>query len=327
MKDLSSYVPESLHTLQKRQKPCRLFFEDLVVIQPEKSFRILASRGENLPTGADFFNTCGVLASDAALLRSHESRQTRFLLPCEKGCVLLFGDLLSETGLLLGILLAQSTEDVFCALKRMGQDGFVTPPKMSQSKALLSSHYDETLCRHLEELFYYLERILHPTPESSLWTRCLLIANFVGCRLERVALPIETPPLSKGENACMTLFLFCAFLTLRQKSGRVQTEGKLSPKEEEPPNYRCTVTFFEETESLLELENPGESAQALAMDLPLFLQAPCFSALSAIPTEDGLKLETRFPLLPKDQTLGAVGSRTWHCLRFHLERVLTKKSV
>ena len=105
MKDLSSYIPESLHTHQKRQTSCRLFLEDLAVVEPERDFRILASRGKDLPLGADFFKTCGVLSRDAALLRSHPQRQKRFLLPSKRGCVLMLGDLLSETGLFVGLLL------------------------------------------------------------------------------------------------------------------------------------------------------------------------------------------------------------------------------
>ena len=315
MKDLSSYVSETLHTQRKRQKPSRVFFEELAVIEPEKGFRILASRGEDLPVGADFFTTCGVLKEDAELLHSFSAKQTGFLLPCKRGCALLFGDLRAETGLFLSVLLSRDAKDVLCALKRMGYDQFAAPQGILPTGELLTSRYDEALVDQLEELFYYLDRILHPAPEASLWTRCLLIANFVGCRLERVALPVTAPSLSERDDARMMLFLLCAFLDLRKRSGRVLTEGL-----QESSNYQCTVSFFEESRPLLEdEEKPQESLQA--PELPLFLEALCFSALTAIPTGEGMRLETRFPVINKEQTLGAVVSPAWICLCFGITRV------
>lgn len=322
MKDLSSYVPESLHTVQKRQSPCRLFFEDCAVIEPEKSFRILASRGGNLPLGEDFLKVCGVLPSDTTLLQSTRAKQSRFLLPCKKGCVLLLGDRLLETALFLGILIQRDAKEVLCALERLGQNTFATPQGMLSEGHPLQSRYDEALCLQMEELFYYLERILHPAPEASLWTRCLLIANFAGCRLERVALPITEPSLSETDHARITLFLLCSFLTLRQKSGRIWTEG-----EKDDPNYRCTVSFFEESLPFLEAEEPDQSEQDEKSEAPFFLQAPCFSSLTAIPTDSGMKLETKFPLLQKNPPLGAFNTSTRLCLHFLLAQACRKSLV
>ena len=315
MKDLSSYIPESLHTHQKRQTSCRLFLEDLAVVEPERDFRILASRGKDLPLGADFFKTCGVLSRDAALLRSHPQRQKRFLLPSKRGCVLMLGDLLSETGLFVGLLLSQDAADVLCALLRMGHDEFASPDELLPCDGLLPRPYDEVLCDGLEELFYYLDRILCPTPEASLWTRCLLIANFVGCRLERVAFPVEAPRLSKADDACMTLFLLCSFLALRQKSGRVQAAAELHQESEKPANYQCTVSFFEEKEEPLPSEEPLEEPVEAP---PLFSEHSCFSRLSLTPTEEGLILETRFFAHQEDFALGAVGEPSKIRLRFVL---------
>ena len=240
---------------------------------------------------------------------------------------MLFADLLSATGLMLGILLEQSAEDVFCALKRMGQTNFIVPQRILPKGDFLSSRYDEDLCAQIDELFYYLERILLPTPEASLWTRCLLIANFVGCRLERVALPVTAPPLSKNDNARMTLFLFCSFLALRQKSGRVLTDGEMRKDEDIDLNYRCTVSFLEETLPLWEPEANSIPLQREALEKPLFLQASCFSSLTVIPTDRGMKLETKFPLPQKEHTLGSHGTRRILTLRFCLWQALTQESV
>ena len=310
MKNLSSYVPETFHTSPKRQNACRLFWEELAVVDPEKDFCILASRGNSLPVGSNFFKTCGVLLRDSALLRSHLPKERRFLLPASNGCVLMLGDLLGETGLFLGLLLPQDAEDVLCALLRMGRGELVAPPELLPKGGLLSRPYDEELCRRLEELFYYLDRILIQTPEASLWTRCLLIANFVGCRLERVALPVEAPRLSKGDDACMTMFLICSFLTLRQKNGRVQAEGVTLDTLEKEPNYRCTVSFFEESDELLKARNDEEEVP-VQEDPPLFLQTACFSAHSLCPLDGGLRLETRFLLPQKDPVLGAYSASRW----------------
>jgi hypothetical protein len=201
----------------------------------------------------------------------------------------------------------------------MGYDDFSAPHGLLPKDALLSARYDEALCHQLEELFYYLDRILRPSPDSSLWTRCLLISNFVGCRLERVALPVTALSLSAGDDARMTLFLLCSFLTLRQKSGSVMTDGA-----EESSNYQCTVSFFEESKTLLaEEEAPSTSFESI--EPPLFLEAICFSALRAIPTKEGMRLETRFPVLKKETTLGAALATSWICLHFGIVRAKASK--
>lgn len=309
MKNLSSYVPEALRFTQKHQDPSRVCFESCAVLNPANSCRILASRGSGFPEGGDFLALCGVSEDDRRLLDRLSPTNKRILMPCQKGCVLLFADLFWDTGLLIGVLIPFEAALVLRGLHWLGQQKSLLCAESLSHTSLALQMGDETICRHLEEMFYYLTRILTPKPEASLWTRCLLIANFAGCRLHRLALPMEALALSKRDSSCMTLFLLCSFLTLRQRNGEVETFGDEKDMKD-MKNYRCTVLMTEERE---EEEN---EEKAVSQDLPYFLSAPCFSDLKASFADGQMSLQAEFSLTPGEGKLCSLGDGSRVCLSF-----------
>lgn len=310
MKDLSSYVPETLRFSQKHQDPSRVCFEGCAVLDPANACRILASRGSELTEGEDFLALCGVSEEDRRLLDRLSPTTKRILMPCQKGCVLLLADLFWDTGLLIGILIPFEAVSVLRGLHWLGQQKSLLCAESLSNTSLALQMGEETICRHLEELFYYLTRILTPKPEASLWTRCLLIANFAGCRLHRVALPVEAPVLSKRDVSCMILFLLCSFLTLRQRNGEVETFGD-EKIHDSMKNYRCTVLLTEERE-----EEEEDEEAAVSEDLPYFLSAPCFSGLVASFADGEMSLQAEFSLSQGEGRLCSLGDGSRVCLSF-----------
>ncbi len=321
MTNLHSYVPENLQFLHKQQAASRRFFEECALFSPEKNFQILASRGNRLPEGESFLACCGISLSPSAFLGQISPQSIHLLIPCKEGSVLLFADLFAHTGLLFGVLVPVDGETILRVLTLIGRSDFRSVAAFPHATPSFRTG-DELLCRQLEELFYYTTRIFSPKPEASLWTGCLLIANFAGCRLAKVSLPIESPALSKRDEACMTLFLLASFLTLRRKSGEVMAEGATKSSTASSATYQCAVSFSEpetDTDTEPEPENPSETdLPPPPPPLPLFLSEPCFADLTATLREDGMKMETRFPILQKQQTLCASGSRRQILLEFYV---------
>ena len=309
MKDLHSYIPESLAFLEKQKESSRLFFEDCAVFDPAFDHRILASRGEGLLLGKSFFDLCGVSDLDKALFQEKFHKHRHFLLPAGKDSVLLFSEAFGDTGLLLGIRLHIDAITLRRVLHQLGQADFVCPTSI-ESASLTPQAGDFDLCLRLEELFYYTSRILSTKEEGSLWTRCLLIANFAGCRLERVALPVQAPPFSKRDRLRLAFFLLCSFLTMRQKDGRVGAEGSELLEDESQPLYRCTVSLVEESRA-----HPAKKRRKTT-DFPFFLGARCFADLIAAFTEHGITLEARLPVSRTEQKLSASDPDTCFCLCF-----------
>lgn len=309
MKDLHSYIPESIAFSEKQKDSSRLFFEDCAVFEPAFENRILASRGKGLLLGKSFFALCGVSDPDKAFFQEIFHKHPRILLPAGKDSVLIFSEAFGDTGLLLGIRLHIDATALHRVLHQIGQADFLCPDSL-RSAPLTPQLGDSDLCLRLEELFYYLWRMLSPKADFSLWTMCLLIANFAGCRLERVALPVQSPPFSKRDRLRLTFFLLCSFLTMRQKDGRVGAEGNALPEEEEQPLYRCTVSLTEESR-----EHSAKKGRRAA-ELPFFLCAHCFSDLIASLTEGGITLEARLPISRAAQKLSASDPDMCLCLCF-----------
>ena len=309
MKNLHSYIPESLAFLDKQKDSSRLFFEDCAVIEPAFENRILAARGEGLLLEKSFFDLCGVSASDQSLFQECFHKHPHFLLPAGNDSVLIFSEAFGDTGLLLGLRLHIDAISLRRALFQIGQVDFVCPDSIAAAP-LTPQVGDAELSLRLEELFYYTSRILSPKDEGSLWTWCLLIANFAGCRLERVALPVQSPPFSRRDRMRLTFFLLCSFLAMRRKDGKVGAGGEELVENETQPLYCCKVSLEEEARDYL-AKKGGKTTE-----LPFFLCANCFSDLAASITDCGISLEARLPIFRSAQKLSATDPDTFFCLRF-----------
>ena len=153
------------------------------------------------------------------------------------GAVLLFPVQARNTGLLLAVLPHAAASSVYRALKYMDEPVLLSPAATNQ---VAKASDDEEVCEHLRELFFYTDRILCRTPRIGLWTQTLLIANFVGCRMDGSNLPTQELSLTDTDHAKLLAFLICLFLTLRQKDGRLHASCSLPHPNTASYTYRAS---------------------------------------------------------------------------------------
>ena len=158
LSDVSSFVPESLLLDGKNALSCRPCREDCALLDTNRAFTPVAFRGAFFACD-DFFSRVGVSLSELTLLTSELRTHPRMLLPTASGSLLLFGELLQTTGLLLVIrphLPANcSAVSLLSALSMIGETYFALPPSVSLKAASFSS-FDDALLEQLRELFFYL---------------------------------------------------------------------------------------------------------------------------------------------------------------------------
>ncbi|MBQ8431525.1 MAG: hypothetical protein IJX28_01445 [Clostridia bacterium] len=300
MKDLHSYVPEAEQLEHKQRPTSRELWEDLAVLDAGNAYRILAARGEDFTVGEDFFLRCPIPTEHRPLLAALSPRSPRLLLPTRDGrTLLLFAEGAALTGLVLAVRLPLPPTATLRALHFLNSDDLLFPAALSPKKDPSPRVEDEEVCRRLSEVLYYLNRILAPGSRVGLWTRCLLIANFTGCPLDRASLPTQVPPLGDYDEARLRFFLLCAFLSLRGSAGSIGARGDALPLSPATPLYRCRVTLSP-TEPLADATPP------IAAPIP-FLTAPCFADLLTVTDEKGLRMEVALPVSHNREGLRASG--------------------
>lgn len=272
---LSVYVPEINSFAQKNADPCRRLFEDCAVIDAA-SFCVLVSRG----TAFAESNTLLALLKNKPspdALASTLFEHPRLLLEAEKGSLLLFGDEVSNTGLLFVIFLDVSHQVVSSALCHLWRSDFFgccdKQMHLPFGELLL-------LCDRLNELLFYTDRIFDQRRFFGLRPLCLSLAALLGCRLLQVDVAIDPITLSHADRARLTFYLICTLLTLRNRSGhlqiaRVQRDALASA-------LLCTEVTY--------------SKKATKKDAakPAFLSASCFGGVEW--QENDGAMEFAFPL-------------------------------
>ena len=274
---LKSYVPESERIDQKHLDAARQGIEDFAAVSAE-GYRILAYRGRSGRARRTLPSLWKLPKSELAFWEQSASRSRRALLLSEKEPVLLFGDLMDVTGVLFAARLPIPVSKLLGALRYIKRTDVAVSPAILACRPEPSLPCEE-ICEDISRIFYYLDRILDTEANFriGLWSRMLLIAEFVGCRLDETALSINPPAISKGDTARLTVFLLCAMLRLRQMDGRVRA------KNGEQPHFFCRV----------ELER-ADKEQAREQDAPSefpFLSLPSFSDFSIYTEQEHLVLE------------------------------------
>lgn len=284
MKSLHSYIPELSMLETKHRDGTRAVHEDCAVVDAASGYRILAGRGEQITPEATLPALCGLTKSDIALLETALCKHHRILLKGKRRTVLIFADMLQETGTLIAILPHAGATAFRRALTLTGHHDLVCIPSFPEPSA---TDTDEEVCEQVEELFFYMDRILLRHDGVGIWTRSLLIANFTGCKLENVALPVENPPISAADEARLTVFLFCVFLTLRQKNGQVSAKSVQPLQANEAYSYQVVLTPTDPPRQ-------KRSAKEENTDFP-FLSLPAFYDFSARISDGRAILEAILP--------------------------------
>ena len=247
-----SYVPELDFLGLKDARGCRLCREDVAVLDASNGFRTVAFRGSVMLDGEAFLSSVGLSGEERSFLEDSLGRASRVLLHSPAGPLLVFADLIRETGLLIAVRphspskekRGLRSESLVRALHLLGREDFLISPAASRSASRAHSE-DLSLCQALEELLYYMDGLC---PDRllpfGLAPSVLRLANFAGCDPRRIRFPDALPDLTPIQGAHLLLFLLCSFLTLRQRSG----ELILGEGQENAAAFSCTVR-------LLPLEN------------------------------------------------------------------------
>lgn len=269
---LKAYIPESLLTDGKQEHTLRVCREDCLIVDPADRFRILVSRGTTSTVGKRLDAAYNVPVSEMRFLRETLTNRNRVLMMGHDGrALLVFGDLFRASGVLVVLSPYADAFAVARLLRHTGRSDFVFSPSLSSVSAAPHTE-DEEIYEQILELFFYFDRILSPARQIGLRTRTHLIANFVGCVLDDVAVPLDSLDCSTAEQDRLVAFLLCAFLSLRAHDGvSARTE---TPSNEPILRYRVeTMTPCEET---------GAPNQAFP-----FLSLPTFRRFAVLSSKDG----------------------------------------
>ena len=298
---LNAYIPESLLTEEKQEHARRVCREDCLIVDPSNSFRILTSRGSTAMQGDSLNKRFAIPASEMRFLRNALSKHTRILLTGgHSRALLVFADLLRVSGILLVLSPHADASAVARLLNHMGRTEFAVSPALSQTSPL-PHNGDDDVYEQLTELFFYLDRILSPSPRFGLRTKTHLIANFAGCILDDVAVPLDALSCPPAECERLVAFLLCAFLSMRAHDRGVSAKTDAT----EPSVLRYRVEPIAD----------GDGRDLLPCEFP-FLALPAFSRFTAL-SENGEAptLEVRLNLSAKDDSLRAGALRLFG-LRF-----------
>ena len=208
----------------KDRPESRFFHEDCALINVAEQFKVVTERGFHCKIGQTFTSALNLGWEAVRQLRTFHTRYNdTMLLPCEDGTLILFSHLYPTTGMLLAIRIHDTETRVAEAMRRAQHEVLSFPifPQQDQPKPEATP-----LDMQMEELYFYLNRILAPSQNLSFWTHCLRIANFAGCKLDFVDLPIENVILPHEDYQRLTAFLLCVFMTLRKRTGRVRLMDK-----------------------------------------------------------------------------------------------------
>jgi len=304
--DLNSYLPESLLMRDKDQDHIRLSSEACAVLDPFDGYRVIACRGQGLSVGERFLPIRSLPPAEQRFLDASLGQREHIFLQNGKLAVLLFSDFLSFTGLCLAILPQGDARAIRRVLHFLGRDAFRSAPEHAE-ESVTPHAGDDALCRHMAELFYYLDRIGKPSASVDLRTRVQWLCNFTGIRLRDTRLPALSVSLTRAEEVRLTVFLLCLFLSLRRKSNH----GDAIRVNEEK-----TLSFSIELHTESELSRKHYELSEAELRAFSSLRAFREFELEALP--DGYRLLARFAHSGQLQLLHSSGAPcNVLCLRFH----------
>ena len=230
MSEIRSYIPEAFFLDQKGEDHMRVCREDFVLVDPADGYRAIAGRGKDLQIGTGFAPILRLSRSERAFLEANLGQNSRFLLRGKKEALLVFGDLLEASGLLLVLSPRFDAKSLQRGLALLQKGEFLSSGGVT-ARAPSPRNGDGAVCNYLQEVFYYLDRIFSPTDSLRLWTTASLIANLAGCRADFGAMPTEAIDLLPLDRLRLSAFLLCLFLSIRENATLATATGNVSDAE------------------------------------------------------------------------------------------------
>ena len=220
---VSSYLPESTFLEGKQHLGARICREDCAVIDVFQNYTILASRGFDLPVGADFRQVLGMKSATKRSLSRVLQDNQQIILSANGTPWLLFTHWIPNSGLLLAI----RPNCLFCAIPEalavLNRSDFVFLSAASGKKP--SSEDCKTAYEVLADILYQVSFLL---PCDNSYTADRLIAHVAA--FAGYCVDFETVSALAGFRADpqtmqrLVPFLLCSFLYLRGKNGSLTAE-------------------------------------------------------------------------------------------------------
>ena len=264
------------------------------MVNAKDSYRIVAARGMEELVGECLFEVMKIAPTEQAKAEALvEKDDASCVIPIENQTLLLFSAWYRHTGLMLAVCLPHPEEKVRKILE-FAQRSAIKPLFCADG---YENWEDEDLL-DLQETFYYLSRIFKPTDE--IWNHCLAVANFVGCSLERLSMPISMPLIDDEEFGRLTAFLFCCFMELRHQYGKtsvlndlqnLENVGKVQVEKDE--ELHVTVRQDFSAPPKIQRVSSDQSTQQ-AISFP-FASLPAFRGFSMMQDADTLIMQAHFP--------------------------------
>lgn len=269
---VKAYVPEFLLTDEKQENALRVCKEDCLVVDPSDRFRILVSRTRT-PLSKDRWDQAyAIPPSEMRFLQDALTENKRVLLMGrDRRPLLVFAELLRSVGILFAVAPHADADGIARVLLHTGRTDIAITPSLRKTSTVPHTE-DDAIYEQLDELFFYVDRIFSPAPQIGLRTRTHLIANFAGCVLDDVAVPLDSLACPPSEQDRLIAFLLCAFLALRRQDGGVSARTDTS----NPPLLRYRV----------EPITDKTGAQVSETDFP-FLSLSSFHRFAVLNTENG----------------------------------------
>jgi hypothetical protein len=210
---------------QKIRREERILYDDFAVLDPGDGWRILA-RGSRMDTVGKSIDAMAELTEAGwHLLQtvSLDAAELPILIPCRRGTLLVYGAWLRAVGVVPVIRIDQTPQTVKKAYVRAKEKLLLHGEDFS---LLNDDQMWEDLSVRLYGISLFAKRMFARDTFCNVYARLLLIANFVGCRLNAVSVPPREIRMSESDVQTLCAYLLCTFLTLRGYSGDVSALGK-----------------------------------------------------------------------------------------------------
>lgn len=283
---IRAYVPQATYLEQKQEACCPVFHEDLAILEPEKGYRVLASRGLTLKAGY----RVRIPAGELDFLERNLLHSEIIAVKSEEGILLILSTLFSSSGLLLSILPHGEATAVAYALSCMGDRKIRFSPD-----AILGA----SACREADEVYNHLaetlalcDRILALGPDRDFRLHCAHVAQLAGCRANVLELPVGAYPLHATDFARWTTFLLGVFLSLRGDSAKGSQIGLVEADRRE---FRIRLSHQSEHQRKI----------SVAENLRPLLELSAFSGYTLSAEKDRFIIETKLQRRTVDGFLGA----------------------
>ena len=303
--ELNAYVPEIDFTNEKALIPLRTHCEDISVINPADQFRILAHRPCLVGKDLTLPTLWAIPAEELVFLNTALSSHSRIALFADGHAVLILGELHDASGVLLAVRPRISPT----ALRRYADTCCLGDLVFSPAFPLPATSLSDEELEQMDELNYYLGQILKPRGEVGLATLTWRVANFVGCRLEHIDLPVEEPLLAEAQIKRLTAYLLCVFLHLHTLGGDVSATDVTA----DTPQFRCRVEYVDPNAA----PSNDRLLQLASLD---FHKLPAFSDFVIRRQEERLILDAHLPLSLKEKSFHA-SVPSLFVLRLTLEKI------